>query len=222
MPILADAIRVLVADEHPIFIAGLRALLEESGDIDVVAQATSPIQAVRLALQTRPDVAIVDASIADLSIVEQLSAEAPDIKVICLSACVDGSRVRQAIAAGARAYVLKQSSERQLVIAIEAVSRGGIYMDAAIADRFASTRAVAALPGRASSRIRRGLTDRERDVLRLIALGFTNKEVAVKLGVTAKSVETYKTRASMKIDVHTRSRIVQYAILQGWFDNTSS
>ncbi|WP_162501617.1 response regulator transcription factor, partial [Methylobacterium crusticola] len=137
-----------------------------------------------------------------------------------LSAHDDRTYVRQALGAGARGYVLKRSVGENLLQAIRAVSGSGLYLDPAIADRFVPISDL--IVPRAGGRCERGappLTEREREVIRLIALGFTNKEVAGKLGVTAKSVETYKTRASEKLDIRTRSKIVQYAMLQGWFQN---
>jgi DNA-binding NarL/FixJ family response regulator len=215
--LLGASIRVFIADDHPIFIAGLRALLDDIDEIEIVGEATSPTQAIRLILQTRPDIAVVDVSMSGISVAEQITGEAPEVGVICLSAHEDGTHVRHAIAAGARGYVLKRSGEQHLGAAIEAVSQGGLYVDPAIASRFVSVTGAALRHRQPNCRGKRLLTDRERDVLRLIALGFTNKEVAAKLGVTAKSVETYKTRASVKLDIHSRSKIVQYAILQGWF-----
>lgn len=219
--LLGNAIRVFIADDQPIFIAGLRTLLDEIDEIEIVGQAASATQAIRLIMQTRPDIAVVDVSISGISIAEQIAIEAPEVRVICLSAHDGGAHVRHAIATGARGYVLKRSGEQHLGAAIETVSQGGLYIDPAIADRFAAMTGATLRQGRLSCRGRRQLTDRERDVLRLIALGFTNKEVAVKLGVTAKSVETYKTRASAKLDIHSRAKIVQYAILQGWFHDAA-
>lgn len=219
--LLGTAIRVFIADDHPIFIAGLRALLDEIDEIEIVGQAASATQAIRLIMQTRPDIAIVDVSISGISVAEQIAIEAPEVRVICLSAHDDGTHVRHAIAAGARGYLLKRSGGQYLGAAIETVSQGGLYVDPAIAGRFVSVTGAALRQGRLGCRDRRQLTDRERDVLRLIALGFTNKEVAAKLGVTAKSVETYKTRASAKLDIHSRAKIVQYAILQGWFHDAA-
>lgn len=219
--LLGSAIRVFIADDHPIFIVGLRALLEEIDEIEIVGEATSPTQAIRLIMQTRPDIAIVDVTMNGISVAEQIASETPEVRVVCLSAHEDGTHVRHAIAAGARGYVLKRSGRQLLGAAIEAVSQGGLYIDPAIAGRFVSVAGAALRQGPLSCRSKRPLTDRESDVLRLIALGFTNKEVAGKLGVTAKSVETYKTRASVKLDIHSRARIVQYAILQGWFHDAA-
>jgi DNA-binding NarL/FixJ family response regulator len=217
----SPAVRLFVADDHPIFIAGLCAFFDDAEDIEVVGQATTPTQASRLLSQMRPDIAVMDVVLGGVSIISDLLSETPDLQIICLTAHDDTTHVRHAIATGARGYVLKRSAEQNVRQAVYAVSRGGIYIDPAIADRVVGL-GQANLHRGNGARQRQNLTDRERDVLRLIALGFTIKEVAVKLGVTAKSIETYKARAADKLDIHSRAKIVQYAMLQGWFHSGAS
>jgi DNA-binding NarL/FixJ family response regulator len=210
------AARLFFADDHPIFIAGLRALFNESDDVEVVGEATAVAQISSVFDRVMPDIAVVDVLLGGVSIIRRLIAAYPDVHVICLSAHEDMTNIRQAIQDGARAYVLKSSAEQHLKGAVDAVSRGGVYIDPAIAHRVVALGENSSLSyiGRRGSQ---QLTEREREVLRLIALGYMTKEVAVKLGITGKSVETYKTRATDKLNIRSRAKIVQYAMMQGWF-----
>ncbi|MET7245580.1 response regulator transcription factor [Methylobacterium sp. EM32] len=214
---------MLIADDHPVFLAGIYMLLTKAADIEIVGEANTGRRALALILETRPDIALLDISMPEMhgiAVTKRLVSEAVPTHVVLLSAHDDPTYVRQALGAGARGYVLKNSAGDNLTQAIRAVSNGGLYLDPAIAERCLPASDL--VGPRTSGSVERGalpLTDRERDVIRLIALGFTNKEVAAKLGVTTKSVETYKTRASEKLDLRSRSKIVQYAILQGWYHN---
>ncbi|ACL55879.1 response regulator transcription factor [Methylobacterium nodulans] len=220
MKLSADKyVRVLLADDHPVFLGGVRALLEDAADVTIVGEATSGSRALRLITETRPDVAVLDVAMPEMhgiAVAQHLAAEVSPTRVVILSVHEDRTYVREALIAGVRGYVLKRSAGENLVQAVRAVSGSGLYIDPAIADRFVSTSDI--MP-RTGARTVPMLTDREREVVRLIALGFTNKEVASKLGVTAKSVETYKMRATEKLDIRTRAKIVQYAMLQGWFQS---
>jgi DNA-binding NarL/FixJ family response regulator len=215
--------RVLIADDHPVFLAGIHMLLTKAADIEIVGEANTGRRALGLILETCPDVAVLAISMPELhgiAVTKRLMAEAVSTHVVLLSAHDDPTYVRQALGAGARGYVLKNSAGDNLTQAIRAVSNGGLYLDPAIAERcLPASDLVGSRTSGSGERNALPLTDRERDVIRLIALGFTNKEVAAKLGVTTKSVETYKTRASEKLDLRSRSKIVQYAILQGWYHN---
>jgi DNA-binding NarL/FixJ family response regulator len=217
----SPSVRLFFADDHPIFLTGLCAFFDDADDIDVVGQATTPTQAARLLSQMRPDIAVMDVVLGGVSIIGDLLSETPGLQIICLTAHDDVTHVRHAIATGARGYVLKRSAGQNVRQAVDAVSRGGIYIDPAVADRVVGLGRTSLQRGD-GARQRQNLTDRERDVLRLIALGFTIKEVAVKLGVTPKSIETYKARAADKLDIHSRAKIVQYAMLQGWFHSGAS
>lgn len=219
-------VKLFLVDDHPIFLEGIRSLLEQASEVSIVGQATSGGRALRLITELQPDVVILDVSMPDMNgtaLVKQLIALKSTTKLIVLSAHEDRIFVREAIAAGARGYVLKRSVSENLVQAIRAVSTGGLYLDPAIAERMLPARdCVSRSESRLTEIIRQPLTDREREVIRLVAYGYTNKEVAGKLGVTSKSVETYKMRASEKLDIRTRTKIVQYAMLQGWFNSVQA
>lgn len=218
---LKSKIRVLLADDHPLFLSGVRTLLEQADDMSVVGEAASGTQALRMIGETRPNVAVLDMTMPGLNgiaIAQDLAELGLQTRVIILSAHEDWTYPQQALRAGAQGYVLKRSTCDCLLQAIRAVQDGGLYLDPIIAKYFVPgagrvpTRAVGPGPLR--------LTEREHEVLRLIALGFSSKEVAGKLGVTAKSVETYKLRASEKLNIRTRSKIVEYGMMQGWFQSS--
>lgn len=217
-------IRVLLADDHPLFLRGVRDLLEATTDFIVTGEATTGPRASRLVTETQPDVAVLDVSMPGMSgilVMKQLLEEGCPTRFVLLSAHEDPAIIRQGLAAGARAYLLKRSAGELLPHAIAAAYECGLYIDPVIAGRFVQTCDVDRLPGARLMRTKPSLTEREREVMKLIAFGFSNKEVAGKLGVTSKSVETYKSRASEKLAIRSRSRIVEYAVLQGWFSDLS-
>lgn len=214
------AIRVLLADDHPLFLSGVKNLLQNAPDMMIVGEATSGIQALRLIGECRPNVAVLDMAMPGMngiSIVHELAELAIPTRVIILSAHEDWTYPQQALRTGARGYVLKRSTCDCLLQAIRAVQGGGLYLDPVIAKYFVP--GGGRIPNRATSLGPLKLTEREHEVLRLIALGYSSKEVAGKLGVTAKSVETYKLRASEKLNIRTRSKIVEYGMIQGWFQS---
>ena len=216
--------RIFLGDDHPVFLLGLRALLNEEG-LTVVGEARSGTEALRLIGDLEPDVAVLDISMPfmhGIAVTEQLKAAASSTQVIILSGHNDRTYVHQALSAGARGYVLKRSVRENLLRAIHAACNGELYLDPGVAEYLVSGSRFGIVAGNGASQDReRSLTTRETDVIRLIALGFTNKEVAGKLAITAKSVETYKRRASTKLNIHARSKIVQYAMSQGWFERPS-
>jgi DNA-binding NarL/FixJ family response regulator len=213
---MADRTRLVLADDHPIFLEGLRKLLEMDDDFNVVGQASTGISALRLVADTKPHVAILDISMPELngiSLLRQLAADHPEVRTLMLTLHEDRAYLNQAIQAGARGYVLKRSASATLVHAIRAVMVGGIYVDAAIAGRMFDSQ-----PRRASRTpaTMPRLTAREIEVLKLTAAGFTNKEIARRIDVGVKSIETFKARAVDKLGFKNRADIVRYAIAQGW------
>lgn len=219
-------VRLFLADDHPLFLDGVRSLIDDTPEILVIGQAYSGARALRLISEMQPDVVTLDLSMPDMNgtnLAKQISALPAPPRIVVLTAHEERIFVREAIAAGARGYVLKRSAGDNLLQAIRAVSGGGLYLDPAIAERMLPPRECASRHPLGQFDVsHHPLTDREREVIRLVAFGYTNKEVAAKLGVTLKSVETYKTRASRKLDIRTRTKIVQYALLQGWFDAIAS
>lgn len=215
--LLDTTIRVFVADQHPLFLAGLRACLEAAGNVNVIGDAASPMEAVRLIVETAPDIALVELDLNGLSIVDYIVRAAPLVRIIGFGDNDTGGYARSVIERGARGYVLKRSPGATLLKAITAIARGGVYIDGLDPYRADALR-LALTPDLPTKR--RGpttLTAREHEVLRQIALGFTNREIAEKLGVNVKSVETYKMRASDKLRIQRRAEIVRFGITQGWF-----
>jgi len=207
---------VVLADDHPIVLNGLRNLIQSEGDLDLLGEATSGLAALRLIREKCPDVAVIDISMPELNgiaLTRRLAQEVPSARVLVLTLHEDRAYLKQALAAGVRGYVLKRSAAENLVQAIRAVVTGGLYVDPGIANRMFD-----ANPKRTKrpSGSEPNLTDREAEVLKLTALGFTNKEIARRLDVGVKSIETYKARGCEKLGLQTRAEIVRYAAAQGW------
>jgi len=210
--------RIVLADDHPIVLTGLRNLVQAESDLELVGEAMSGIAAFTLIRETRPDVAVLDISMPGLNgimLTRRLASDVPDVRVLVLTLHEDRAFAKQALDAGARGYVLKRSAAECLVQAIRAVVVGGLYVDPAIAGQMFDVS-----PKRGGQLKTAGLgldlTDRETEVLKLAALGFTIKEIARQLGIGIKSVETYKARASDKLGLKTRAELVRYAAGQGW------
>ena len=208
--------RIILADDHPIVLSGLRNLVQAENDLDLIAEASSGITALNLIRETRPDVAVIDISMPELNgiaLTRRLANEMPLVRVLVLTLHEDLAFVRQAMQAGVRGYVLKRSAAECLIQAIRAVVAGGVYVDPAIANRM-----IGANPKRwqNASAIGPDLTEREAGVLKRVALGFTNKEIARQFDVGVKSIETYKARGAAKLGLKTRAELVRYASRQGW------
>jgi len=213
-------IRIVLADDHPIVLDGLRNLIRAENDFELVGEAASGLTALRIIREQRPDVAVLDISLPELNgigLSRRLAGELPELRLLVLTLHEDRAYLNQALEAGVRGYVLKRSAVENLVQAIRAVAVGGMYIDPAIVGRvFDSKRAnrkLAAKQGESPA-----LTDREAEVLKMAALGFTNKEIAARLDVGVKSVETYKARGLEKLELKTRAELVRYASGQGWLD----
>lgn len=202
--------RFLVADDHPLLLEGLKLALQAQPDFEVAALARNGNEAVKLSQQLKPDVAIVDISLPDLNgltVCRKIRDYSPATRLIVLTAHESESILKQAIDIGVLGYLLKKSASEKLIPAIRAVLIGGLYIDDTI---------VGKVTGGGTTATVRQLTSREEDVLRKLALGFSNKEIANELGVSVKSVETYKSRGMEKLSLDTRSDLVRFAALQGW------
>ncbi len=212
---------IVLADDHPIVLSGLRNLILAEPDFAVVGEAQTGPAALKLIKDKQPDVAIVDISMPECNgilLARRLTEECPSVRILVLTFHEDQAYVRQAIEHGVRGYLLKRSAAENLILAIRAVLVGGLYIDPGVADRMfvTSGRTVAR-----SSRDAGGLdlSTRESEVLKLIALGHSNKEIASELDISAKSVETYKARGTEKLGLKTRADIVRYAAGQGWLSD---
>ena len=217
---MTEKIRIVLADDHPIVLDGLRNLIRAEPDFELVGEAASGLSALKIVREQRPDVAVLDISMPELNgivLSRRLNGEMPGLRLLVLTLHEDRAYLNQALEAGVRGYVLKRSAVENLVQAIRAVMVGGLYIDPAIVGRVFESKQVnkrlAARKGVAPA-----LTDREADVLKMAALGFTNKEIASRLDVGVKSIETYKARGLEKLGLKTRAELVRYASGQGWLD----
>ncbi|NPD68962.1 response regulator transcription factor (plasmid) [Lichenicola cladoniae] len=209
--------RVVLADDHPVVLAGIKALLQATPDVDVVGEATSGAEALERVRVLQPDVAVLDISLPDMTGVElarRLAADCPAVRLLALTAHEDRAYLQQMLAAGSHGYLLKRSAADELARAVRAVAAGGVYLDPAIAEL---ALAGLATPGRTAADP--GLSPREEDVLRHTAWGLSNKEIAGRLELSAKTVETYKARALEKLGLRSRSDIVRFGAAQGWLQN---
>jgi DNA-binding NarL/FixJ family response regulator len=208
-------IRVLLADDHAVVREGLKALINAEPGMEVVGEAPDGPSALTLTAELDPDVVVVDVSMPELNgaqVTTRLLEARPDRKVLALTVHEDPGYMRLLLEAGASGYVLKRAAAGELVRAIRAVAEGGTYLDPTMAgsvvDKF-----VHPAPVRETTA---ELSERESAVIRLIALGYSNKEIAAQLRLSVKTVETYKTRSMEKLAIHSRVDIVRYAARRGW------
>ena len=210
-------IRVLLADNHQILRDGLVALINREPDMRVVGEAGDGREALQKAHALKPDVTVMDLSMPELNGLEAtkaLKAERPDVKVVVLTKYEDESYLSQLYKAGANGYVVKRSAGEELIQAIRKVAAGGLHFD----DTVLGKALAGPSPGTgAKGGARAGqLSEREREVLIELAWGYSNKEIAGKLGLSVKTVETYKVRIGEKSGFRSRTEMVQYALRQGW------
>jgi two-component system response regulator NreC len=209
-------IKILVADDHKIVRDGLRTLIEKENGMEVIAEAEDGRAAVKQAKKLLPDIVIMDITMPDLNGIDATRAifeEAPGVKVIALSMHSDRRFVSGMLEAGASAYLLKDSAFEELATAIHAVVANQIYLSPKIADivvrRFVSKSASTERSAFTE------LTKREREVLQLLAEGVSTKEIAGRLNLSVKTVETHRANIMDKLDIHTISMLVKYAIREG-------
>jgi DNA-binding NarL/FixJ family response regulator len=206
-------IRVLIMDDHAVVRSGLRLLLAREGDIEPVGEAGTGREAIFEARALNPDVILLDVVMPDQTGLEVLPAllhEHPDARILMLSMQDDPRYVHEAFAAGARGYVLKEAADTEVVAAVREVARGGRYVNPELGARLVSAEAEAQ---------RRAETDplsaRESEVLRLLALGHTNQEIAKELFISVRTAETHRAHIMQKLALQSRAELVGYALGQG-------
>lgn len=207
-------IRVLLADDHSIVLAGLRRLVEESGDMEVVAEAADGREAIHQIRTVRPDVAVIDLSmpqIDGLEVIHQIHPELPDLPIIVLTMHAENQYVVRAIEAGAMGYITKQSAPEQLVNAIRKVHGGSRYLT----EDAAESLVLRVAKGDRHRTALDSLSTRELQVLRRLALGHTNREIASTYNISIKTVDTYRFRLLKKLKLRNNAEISRFAIQNG-------
>lgn len=219
-------IRVVLADDHKLIRAGLRALLEKLPDIEVVAEASDGQEAIRLVEQHEPHIVLTDIAmpgVNGLELTRQLADKFPNVRVVILSMYSDEAHVYRALRAGAAGYLLKGAAREELTLAIRAVAQGETYLSPPV-----SKITIGKYSGRVNAEPcpLRKLSPRQEQVLQLIAEGKTTKQVALELNISVKTVETHRARIMEQLDIHDIAGLVRYAIRVGLVeledDNVSS
>jgi DNA-binding NarL/FixJ family response regulator len=209
-------LRIVLADDHVVVRAGLKALINGQPDMIVIGESSDGTEVLAQVEQTQPDVVVMDLSMPRLSGAEatrQLHVRYPQIRVLMLSVHEDATYLRRVLEAGATGYVLKRAAAESLIAAIRQVAAGQVYLDPALGATLVHSMVggeVRAVGEPAN------LSERETLVLRLIAYGYSNKEIARQLHLSVKTVETYKARALEKLGISSRVEIVRYAATRGW------
>ena len=209
-------IRVLLADDHALVLAGIRALIEELGGTQIVAEANNGRDALALAIQHKPDLVIMDISMKELNGIEateQIMAAVPTTRVLILSMHTTEDFVQRAIKAGASGYLVKDSAPVDLKMAIAAVLRDEIYLSSRVS-RHVVSGFLHGKPNRSQSPMDM-LTSRQREILQMIAEGKSTKQIAFQLNVSVKTVETHRAALMERLDIHDIAGLVLYAVRHG-------
>ncbi len=210
------SIRILISDDHAVFRSGLKALLEKEPDLEVVGESGNGTETIRAAQQKDFDVLLLDINMPGLSgprVAEEVLKVKPNLAIVVLTMHEDEHYLQELFKIGARSYVLKKSTGTELIQAIRAAYGGRIYIDPALAGLVLSP-FVGATPRREPDRLGL-LTPREQEVCRLLAYGYTNAEVAEKLFISDRTVETHRTNIMNKLGLKSRAELVQFSIDNG-------
>ena len=210
---MEQPVRVLIVDDHAVVRAGIRALLAHEPDIEPIGEAGSAREAVFQSRSLKPDVIVIDVVMPDgsgLEAVPTLLHERPEAQILVLSMQDDPRYVRQAFEVGAKGYVLKEAADREIVAAVREVARGRQYVHPELGARLVAASAAAARRAEQDP-----LSDREHEVLLLLALGNTNQEIAQQLYISVRTAETHRAHIMQKLHLSSRAELVRYAIDQG-------
>jgi two-component system response regulator NreC len=214
-------LRVFLVDDHEVVREGLKALINAQSDMVVSGEAGDGRAACEQVKKLRPDVVIMDVSMPEMSgaqATEWLRREHPPVKVLALSVHEDKGYLRQLLEAGASGYVLKRAAAEELIRAIRTVATGGVYLDPSLAGKVVG--GFVRKPAGKGTPEGEELSEREEEVVRLTAAGYSNKEIAGQLDLSVKTVETYKARSLEKLGLHSRSDLVRYALERGWLQDS--
>jgi two-component system response regulator NreC len=208
-------LKIFIADDHAIVREGVKLLINAQSDMDVIGEAGDGEDAWRQVKVLVPDVVVMDVSMPGLSgaqSTERIKVSCPQVKILALSAYQDEAHIRQLLTAGASGYVLKQTVSGELITAIRTLARGGVYLDPSIAGKIVG----GYINPSGTQNQDDNLSPREKEVLLLIAWGYTNKEIAERLHLSVKTVEGHKARIMEKLDLPSRVDLVRYALRRGW------
>jgi two-component system, NarL family, response regulator NreC len=207
--------KILIVDDHAVLRKGLRLILEGQRDIRVVGEAARAGEAVGMCSSLKPDVVLLDLTLPDkngLEVLKELKEKWPAVKVLVLTMHDDEAYLRGAIQGGANGYILKNAADTDLIFAIQIVLRGEMFIDPALTR--ALFEAIRSKEGAIHAK-KKPLSDRERQVLQLVALGYTNQDIADDLVISVKTVESHKSRIKEKLDLTHRSDLVRHALSEG-------
>lgn len=211
------SIKIVITDDHAVFRSGLRALLEKEPDFEVVGETGSGMDTIALAKELQFDLLLLDISMPGLSgprLAEEILKQKPKLAIVVLTMHDDEHYLRELFRIGARGYVLKQSTGTELVQAIRSAYAGNVYVDPALSDVLVSSY-VGRQPAKEESGRLGLLTSREKEICRLLALGYTNSEVGDKLFISVRTVETHRSNIMAKLELESRAELVRFAINNG-------
>jgi two-component system response regulator NreC len=218
MPARTHKIRVMIADDHAILRAGLRMLVNAQVDMEVVSEAPDGEKAAQTARDTRPDVALLDLTmprVGGMKALQEMARHCREVRVLVLTMHDDPAYLRLALAAGASGYLLKRAVDAELIAAIRAVHRGGVYVDPRLANILVQD-VLAKRSGKAGpTQPANILSRRELEVLRLVARGYTSAQIAKQIFVSVKTIETYRSRFAEKLGLRNRSDVIRFAVQMG-------
>ena len=218
MPARTHKIRIMIVDDHGILRAGLKMLLNAQADMEVVAEAPDGEKAVQTARETRPDVALLDLTmprVGGMKALQGMTRNCHETRVLVLTMHDDPAYLRSVLAAGASGYLLKRAVDAELLAAIRAVHRGGIFVDPRLASVLVQDVLAKRGTSAAPTRPLNILSDRELQVLRLVAQGYTSAQIAKQIAVGVKTVETYRSRFAEKLGLRTRKDVIRFAVQMG-------
>jgi DNA-binding NarL/FixJ family response regulator len=212
-------LRVFLADDHPVVLEGMKMLVKADPGLELVGDASDGPTVLALAIPLQPDVVVLDLSMPGMhgsEVAKALLTASPHSRILILTVHEDGAYLRQLLQLGVAGYVLKRSATDELRRGIHAVGAGGIYLDPAIAGRAIGLEPAPAPVGVVEPSVADSLSHREVEVLRLTAMGYSNKEIATKMEIGVKTVDTYKARAMAKLGFQSRVEVVRFALAQAW------
>ncbi len=218
MPARTHKIRVMIADDHAILRAGLRMLINAQSDMEVVAEASDGENAAQAARETKPDVALLDLTmprVGGMKALQEMARQSREVRVVVLTMHDDPAYLRSALAAGASGYLLKRAVDAELIAAIRAVHRGGVYVDPRLANILVQDVLAKRSGNSGPAQPANILSRRELQVLGLVARGYTSAQIARQIFVGVKTIETYRSRFSEKLGLRNRSDVIRFAVQMG-------